>query len=205
MPRHLFDIARIFVLLAITLPGSPGAQPEASGIDAGPEFTGDGQLKFPEHYRDWIYLTTGFDMSYTADMAMGNGHVFDNVFVNRKAYQAFKETGTWPDKTALVLEFRAAEGKGSINQKGNFQNVVTGIEIHVKDQHIPGKWGFFEFGGGAKTSKMFPTTANCYSCHAEHGIVDTTFVQFYPTLLPVAKSKGTIDSAHKQETDFLNK
>jgi hypothetical protein len=22
------------------------------------------QLKLPEHYRDWVYLTSGFDMSY---------------------------------------------------------------------------------------------------------------------------------------------
>jgi hypothetical protein len=47
---------------------------------------------------------------------------------------------------------------------------------------------------------MFPTTAECYKCHASHAAVDTTFVQFYPTLLPIAKSKGTLSAAYQQES-----
>lgn len=46
---------------------------------------------------------------------------------------------------------------------------------------------------------MIPVVADCYSCHAAHGAVDTTFVQFYPTLLPIAKSKGTLSSAYQKE------
>jgi len=30
--------------------------------------------------------------------------------------------------------------------------------------------------------------------------VDTTFVQFYPTLLPIAKSKGTLSASYQKET-----
>jgi len=30
--------------------------------------------------------------------------------------------------------------------------------------------------------------------------VDTTFVQFYPTLLPLAKEKGTLSAAYVKET-----
>ena len=112
-----------------------------------PEYTGDSQLKFPEHYREWVYLTTGFDMSYNPGMQMDH-HMFDNVFVNPEAYKAFVETGTWPDKTMLVLEARRAKGKGSINQKGNYQDTdVMGLEVHVKDEaRFPGKWAFFGFG-----------------------------------------------------------
>jgi hypothetical protein len=29
--------------------------------------------------------------------------------------------------------------------------------------------------------------------------VDTTFVQFYPTLLPIAKSKGTLSASYQKE------
>ena len=45
--------------------------------------------------------------------------------------------------------------------------------------------------------------ADCYSCHAEHGAVDTTFVQFYPTLLPVASAKGTLQSGYLKERAAL--
>jgi hypothetical protein len=160
---------------------------------AGPEYTSDGQMKVPEHYREWVYLTSGFDMSYTPGAGAPDHHMFDNVFVNPEAYQAFLKTGTWPDKTMLVLENRGAEGKGSINQRGNFQGTDRmGLEVHVKDSaRFPGKWAFFAFGD-KKTAKMIPQSASCYSCHSEHASVDTTFVQFYPTLLPVAKSKGTL-------------
>jgi hypothetical protein len=162
-----------------------------------PQYTSDGQMQLPEHYREWVYLTTGFDMSYNPPMQMRDHHMFDNVFVNPAAYQAFQKTGTWPDKTILVLEGRGARSKGSINQKGSYQDVgVMAREVHVKDEaRFPGKWAFFGFGAG-KTAKMIPTSTDCYSCHASHAAVDTTFVQFYPTLLPIATSKGTLSAAY---------
>lgn len=166
----------------------------------GPEYTNDDQLKLPENYRQWVYLTTGFDMSYSAGAMAMDHHMFDNVFVNPEAYKSFTETGTWPDKTMLVLEVRKAEGKGSINQRGNFQgSEVMGLEVHVKDEaRFQGKWAFFGFDD-AKTAKMTPTGAACYSCHQDHGAVDTTFVQFYPTLLPIAKSKSTLSAGYLKE------
>lgn len=169
---------------------------------SGQEYTSDGQLKLPENYRQWIYLTTGFDMSYTAGASAMDHHMFDNVFVNPEAYKAFTETGTWPDKTMLALEVRKAEGKGSINQKGNFQGgEVMGLEVHVRDEaRFPGKWAFFGFDDNAKAAKMFPAGAACYTCHQDHGAVDTTFVQFYPTLLPIAKSKSTLSATYLKES-----
>jgi hypothetical protein len=167
--------------------------------DRVPQYTRDAQLQLPEHYREWVYLSSGFDMSYNPPMPMGSRHVFDNVFVDPDAYRGFIQTGTWPDHTILVLEQRDAQGKGSINQSGNYQGGVAGIEIHVKDKgRFPGGWAFFSFGEG-KTGKMRPITEDCYSCHAAHAAVDTTFVQFYPTLLPIAAEKGTLSDAYQRE------
>ncbi|MGA8622167.1 MAG: cytochrome P460 family protein [Candidatus Sulfotelmatobacter sp.] len=167
---------------------------------SGPEYTSEAQLKIPEHYRQWVYLSTGFDMSYNPGMQMGH-HMFDNVFVNPEAYRVFVETGKWPDKTMLVLEVRGAESKGSINQNGNYQGgEVMGLEVHVKDEaRFPGKWAFFGFDDG-KTAKMIPTSAECYSCHAAHAAVDNTFVQFYPTLLTIAQRKGTLSAPYQKES-----
>jgi cytochrome P460 len=187
------------LLLAIALFSVVASQQNTTASNANPEYTSDAQLKFPEHYRDWVYLTSGFDMSYNPAMQMADHHMFDNVFVNPEAYKTFVETGSWPDKTMLVLEVRGAVGKGSINQKGNYQGAAMGFEVHVKDEtRFPGKWAFFGFDDG-KTAKMIPTSADCYSCHATHAAVDTTFVQFYPTLLPIAKSKGTLAAAYQKE------
>jgi hypothetical protein len=176
-------------------------RPNAAKPANSPEYTSDNKLKLPENYREWVYLSSGFDMSYTQGMDMDH-HMFDNVFVNPEAYKAFLETGTWPDKTMLVLEARRAEGKGSINQKGNFQSTdIHGLEVHVKDAaRFPGQWAFFSFDH-SKTGELFPFTAGCYSCHKDHAAVDTTFVQFYPTLMPIAKSKGTLSASYQKEGD----
>jgi Cytochrome P460 len=166
---------------------------------SGPQYTADAQLKFPEHYREWIYLTSGFDMSYSPGSDPDH-HMFDNVFVDPASYKAFLATGTWPDKTMLALEVRGAESRGSINQKGNYQSTPMGFEVHVKDEaRFPGKWAFFGFDDDNKTSKMTPTTASCYTCHSQHAAVDTTFVQFYPTLLSIAKSKNTLSPAYLKD------
>jgi hypothetical protein len=158
-----------------------------------------GEMTLPANYREWVYLTSGFDMSYNPQLTNTGHSMFDNVFVNPEAYKKFLETGTWPDKTVMVLEARMAEGKGSINQKGHYQGEVMAREVHVKDEaRFPGKWAFFGFGDGEK-GKLIPTSEDCYSCHSAHGAVDTTFVQFYPTLLSVAKEKGTLSAAYKQE------
>jgi hypothetical protein len=200
--RHtarMLTLAKAALLVAALLPLTAFMQDD--GTSSTPQYTSDAQLKLPENYREWIYLSSGFDMSYSkAAMAgMQDHHTFDNVFVNPAAYKAFQKTGTWPDKTMLVLEVRGAEGRGSINQKGNYQGTVMGIEVHVKDEaRFPGKWAFFGFDDD-KTAKMIPTTADCYSCHAAHAAVDTTFVQFYPSLLPIAKSKQTLSAAFLKE------
>jgi hypothetical protein len=166
---------------------------------SGPQYTSDGQLRLPANYREWVYVSSGFDMSYNPG-AQTDHHMFDNVFVNPEAWRSFAASGRWPDKTMLVLETRSAQGRGSINQKGNFQSGVMGLEVHVKDQaRFTGNWAFFGFSGAATTAKMIPLSENCYSCHSEHGAVDTTFVQFYPTLLPIAQEKGTLAGTYKNE------
>lgn len=166
-------------------------------------FASNGDMLPLKDYREWIYLTSGIDMSYSPKAGMEKHSMFDNVFVSPAAWRSFVATGTWPDKTVMVLEVRSAASKGSINQRGHFQDTaILGFEVHVKDEaRFPGKWAFFDFDAPDKNGTLIPTGAPCYSCHAAHGAVDTTFVQFYPTLLPIAKAKGTLSTAFvKQES-----
>jgi hypothetical protein len=161
-----------------------------------PSYTPDGKLMFPTGYREWIYLTSGVDMSYSP-MQMDHS-MFDNVFVSPDAYQAFLKTGTWPDKTMLVLELRMAGTKASINKSGHYQtSELMGREVHIKDS-ARGGWAFYGFDEDGP-AKMVPKEAACYSCHEAHGAVDTTFVQFYPTLFGLAKDKGTLSQNYVKE------
>jgi hypothetical protein len=162
-------------------------------------YTADGQMQVPDNYREWVYLTSGLGMSYQPTVSANMEPMFDNVFVNPSSYRSFMATGTWPDKTVLVLEVRGSETKVSIDQHGHSQGPVHGLEVHVKDASLPGKWGFFEFDPGQKAAKIVPPQADCYSCHQQHAAVDTTFVQFYPTLIDLAKEKKTLSPEYLKE------
>jgi len=178
--------------------------PALAATTTAPAYDKDGKMLPPTNYREWIYLTSGIGMSYDPQPAGMEDHSsFDNVFVNPEAYRSFLDTGTWPDKTVLVLEARAAQSNGSINQHGHFQaGGITDLEVHVKDEtRFPGKWAFFSFDSASGNGTLIPFAAPCYTCHTAHAAVDTTFVQFYPTLLPIAQKKGTLSEAFvKDET-----
>jgi hypothetical protein len=169
-----------------------------------PTYTADGKLFFPANYREWIFLTSGVDMSYSPNPMAMRHSAFDNVFVNPDAYKSFLQTGTWPDKTMLVLEVRKAGDKASINKSGHFQTPeLMGREVHVRDDaRFEGKWAFFGFDTD-EPSKMVPKEAACYSCHQQHAAVDTTFVQFYPTLIGIAKDKGTLSANYLNDEKAL--
>jgi hypothetical protein len=148
----------------------------------GPRYTAEGGLILPAAYREWVFLSSGLDMSYTEAPAMPGASVFDNVFVDPAAWAAFKTSGHWADKTVFVMESRGANGKGSINKHGHYQTTeLMGLEFHVRDDsRFKGGWAFFA-SDGASPASLIPTAAPCYSCHQAHGAVDTTFTQFYPT------------------------
>jgi hypothetical protein len=159
-------------------------------------FTADNQLIRPADYREWVFLSSGLGMTYGPNAAPGEPR-FDNVFVNPEAYRAFLATGTWPDGTIFALEIRRSSSHGSINRGGHFQTGLAAVEFEVKDERrFAGGWAYFGFNGPEDklpaTAKALPATASCHACHSTNGAVQHTFVQFYPTLLEVARRKGTL-------------
>jgi hypothetical protein len=182
---------RLLLTLALL---SLNLRAQQAGTDE-PRYTTAGDLLRPDNYREWIFLSSGLGMTYGVVESVANafGERFDNVFVTPRAYKAFLQTGIWPDKTMLALEVRNSATKGSINKGGHYQEGVAALEIHLKDQtRFPTKWVFFGFGTSAKTAKPLSANSACQTCHAKSGAVDETFVQFYPTLIPVATAKGTL-------------
>lgn len=165
-----------------------------------PAYAADGKLTVPADYRQWTFLTSSLDMSYSrsTDPDM---HMFDNVLVQPQAYRGFLDTGTWPDHTVLVKELRGASTEGSINRRGKFQTPgVMEVEMHVKDiaRFADGGWAFF-VSDGAAPAQQIPAQADCYSCHRAHGAVDNTFVQFYPTLIDLARGKNTLSAGFRKD------
>lgn len=164
----------LICLAGIALAGSALAQDAAL-----PTYSLDGKLLQPKDYRTWVFLSSGFDMSYSGE---AQSHVFNNVFVNRASYEAFLKTGAWPDKTVLVLETRGGSADDPVLKHGQFQaGSPIGLEAHVKDAS-KGGWGFYAFGKDGTGATMIPKSTGCYSCHAANARTDSTFTQFYPEL-----------------------
>jgi len=154
----------------------------AASQDSGPHYAVDGSLILPTDYREWVFLSSGLDMSYSDAPSMAGGSLFDNVFVDPAAWAVFKTSGHWPDRTVFVMENRGADSKGSINRQGHYQTTkLLGLEFHVRDEsRFKGGWAFFA-SDGATAASAIPSAAPCYACHQAHGALDTTFTQFYPT------------------------
>jgi len=178
--------------------GYAAASATPPGALAGaPQFTPDGKLVRPENYRHWVYVSSGFGMSYNPDAGGNGAPAFTNVFVAPAAYDYFQGHGTWPDKTMFVLEIYGSTSRGSINVKGSFQESLQGLDVEVKDEsRFPDKWAYFDFSSEAKTAHAHaPGKNGCWNCHEQNAAVEHSFVQFYPELLKVARAKGTLKAS----------
>ena len=185
------------VLLALCFALLAAAPEEKSPT---PQYDAKGNLLCPTDYRDWEFLSAGYGMNYNA--ASGGPELFTNVFVQRWAYKEFLASGKWPEQSMLVIDAREAQSKGSINKTGHFQTDLAQLAVEIKDSsHNPDMWAYYGFSPDAKTAEAMPKGNGCLSCHGEHAAVEHTFVQFYPTLKPVAKKFGTYDEKREQVDD----
>lgn len=180
---------------------STGAQPSRDG----PRYLNGTDLMLPADYRSWPFMGAGLGMTYDGERgtqaAGADNPRFTHAFVNPAAYDHFMRTGTWPDGTVFMLEFRSSQTEGSINRAGRYATELTLLEAEVKDSRFPDGWAFYVFGrGDALASVAKPLAgdevASCVECHTEHAAVERTFVQFYPHLLDVAREKGTLKPGH---------
>ena len=173
-----------------------------SVVEDGPRYRNGNELVRPDDYREWMFLSSGLGMTYEAEQVeeAGSGARpmrFQNVFVNRSAYAGFKETGEWPNGSIFILEIRQSVSEASINIAGSFQSDLLVLEAEVKDSRFEDGWAFYNFGpAGSMPDAVAPLSpeaaARCVQCHTDHTAVERTFVQFYPTLLEIAREKGTL-------------
>jgi hypothetical protein len=154
-------------------------------------YTSDGSIPVPE-YSKWVFIGSGaFD---TADASAPPR--FSNVFVEPAAYDAYVRTGKWPDRTVIFSEKRAGLATQPITKGRGWGQTgdALGFEFEVKDL-AKGGWRYYTAESGQQAGKAVPNQADCTTCHAQHGAVDNTFVQFYPKLTDAARRHGTVKPA----------
>jgi hypothetical protein len=169
----------------------------------GPKYAaGTNNLLRPTDYREWMFLSSSIGLTYQPPMnAQAPG--FGNVFVNPTSYRSFLQTGKWPDRTIFVLEFRQSAAQGSVSKDARYQTGFGGYEAEVKDSRFPDGWAFYAFRAAQPGENGVPPLAGdnaapCVDCHTKHTAVERTFVQYYPTLLDVAKKMGTVNAGYTE-------
>jgi hypothetical protein len=162
--------------------------------DWGPQWKMDDQLQLPQGYHRWIFLG-----SPLTPHGLNNGNAgfpeFHNVYIQPEAYQAYRDTGEFPEGTILLKELQLTKpgtyADGSRNEasgRGYFPGKANGIDISVKDSkrfRDTNSWGFFNFGHHAppyaQTASVQPKEA-CAGCH-EANATDMVFSEFYKPVL----------------------
>jgi hypothetical protein len=178
-------------VLACGVLNVPAAEP------AGP-FSADGRLQRPADLRDYVFLSSGLGMAYGPAANLGTTlPPFTNVYVAPDSYRAFMKSGVWPDGSVFFLEVRSGEANVSIDSAGRSQGALLALEASAKDsrRYPDGGWAYFDFGNPKAlepAARPLARTAQCYSCHREHGAVEWSFTQFYPDQFAVAQRLGTV-------------
>jgi hypothetical protein len=174
-----------------TPPAPPARSPD-------PEYDAKGDLKRPADFRTWVFVGANLGLRYHKDLKdtpprasdrpkkAGPGE-FHNVYIRPDAYDHYVKTGTFPDRTVLVMDVYEAKDRDpkGIVSGGLFPGAHRRFEVAVKNGKRPDgsktDWAYYDFGPSKATAAAFPDAA-CYDCHRKHADADNVWVQFYPTL-----------------------
>ena len=185
----LLPLAALLVTLPFVQSGS-SSKPDASSMPL-PQFDSSGALIRPTNFEHWTFVGSNIGMTYSNDHQQGPGE-FHNVYTQSEAFDTYRSTGHFPEKTMFLLVVYQPAQKASINKGGYFEGEMTDLAVSVKDSsRFKEGWAYFSFGEGgdlAETAKPLPATM-CFSCHDQHADDDHVFVQFH-TILRSARHKS---------------
>src|SRR5260221_13812977 len=102
--------------LCFTL-AAPSPQAQAQLADE-PRYAPSGELLLPHGFETWVFVGSNLGLSYTPDAAAAAStpppragrQQFNNVSINKAAYDYFLANDRFPDRTVLVMKvFEAAD------------------------------------------------------------------------------------------------
>lgn len=202
-------ICLIAVLAAIALSSqlaSISAEPKKPVADRDmplPEYDAEGRLLRPVDFETWVVVGTSIGLGYEpgAKTDPQNPGQFNNVYLQRKAFQQFVETGEFPEQTVFVVTNQPSrstkDDEKSALRAGFFAAPTVGMEVSVKDskRYPDDGWGYFMFHDKPDETKKVRDAQkpfahkDCAKCHAEHAATDMVFTQYYSVLTEARKKR----------------
>ena len=166
-----------------------------------PQYESDGSLKIPTGYQKWVFVGSNLGLGYNATLpemtaaeaVREQEGEFHNIYISPQAFEAFSQTGTFPDPTILVMEHYVAQDREptGVLTEGVFNGARSGLEVAVKNANRPDgsntPWAYYVFTDPDDPNTVLPTArafpdGACFQCHLEHASTDNVWVQFYPIL-----------------------
>lgn len=184
MSRFVFLLSALLgsaLLLAAARHLAPSAETATMAV---PQYDARGALLRPRNFEQWTFVGANIGMSYSQGASSGPGE-FHNIYMQREAFEAYKQTGKFPEKTMFLLVAHQPAQKVSINKSGYFEGPMSGLAASVKDhEHFQEGWAYFDFGDGGKLQESAEAMPKpmCYDCHSKHADDDNVFVQFHAVL-----------------------
>ncbi len=183
-------------LLIVTCSGAPPTQANSTTTLADlPQYTADNRLVRPGGTDKWVFVGSSLGLSYTHSSPAGQPQ-FHNVYITATAFDHYRTTGEFPDKTMLLLDrYLSAEksaepatGKSALT-RGSFNGSRSGFEVAVKNQQRPDRragsnavWAYYAFASDSTDTAVAFNDSACQSCHEKNASEDHVWVQFYPVL-----------------------
>src|SRR5436853_1812652 len=106
MTRWLVFLASV-IACAASLVSAPAAPAERAG-----RYEGKDALLLPDGYREWVFVGSSLGLRDEEGKKEGPERLeYKNVYIDPAAYRAYRQTGSFPQGTVLVLETAAGEEK----------------------------------------------------------------------------------------------
>ncbi len=153
-----------------------------------PHVDADGNITLPEDFRmNMVHLGSWF-------VPEGGASGFHDVYTEKEAAQAYRETGEFPDGATLVKELRGhvsrsyttGEGVGYASDIKQWFVMVKDREGRFADNPLWGDgwgWGLYKTNAPAINVAADYKT-DCLGCHVPAKRTDWIYTQAYPTLNP---------------------
>lgn len=174
-------LALLLIFPLMTCADAETSEPFSPYVDA------KGKITRPIDYRGkWVHLG-----SWIVPDENAAGYGFHDVYTQASAFEAYKQTGKFPDGAALVKDIRKVNTATMTTGQASWAGDINAWFVMIKDQkgRFPENanwgngwgWALFE----AKEPDKNVSTSykkDCLGCHLPAKDSDYIYVEGYPTL-----------------------
>lgn len=127
-----------------------------------PSVAADGQVAYPEGYRNWVHVKSALISPAHAQFASVGG--FQHIYANPQGMEGYR-TRAFPEGAIVVFDWLEMRDKAGAFEEGPRRQV----DVMVKDSQrfaATGGWGFQRFVKDSATERAAaPTPQQCFACH----------------------------------------